>query len=418
MEGAFRSRELQKLGIRCDGKRPWLKNAASEPCDLPPRTMQRGSSTVWHPLVASALSIPPWGEGLYALLERERLIGASEDSIRRFARAHPAQLRAVNALVEDLLHASEVLTEQEQQQGDNQEVPLIQAYSRLRKEEYRRLLLGNPERYAADWQPFVCEAPKTSTEVFQPWGLQGSMLVKRLREVRALTSFVRGDMPSEADPELRKAPLKLSDDIDWLPAIEVMGEGVFLRLDPHRLQTWENDLVVVDRAQRIRDSHLALLRRHGDTTPTGQPIDSPVTPRYLLLHTLAHVLISEWSLDGGYPESALRERLYSGGDMAGVLIYTATTDSAGSLGGVVAQGEPERLVASLQAALTRAAWCSNDPLCMESETVGVDNVNLAACHACVLLPETSCETNNSFLDRALLTGTPDGSVPGYFPDPT
>jgi hypothetical protein len=102
--------------------------------------------------------------------------------------------------------------------------------------------------------------------------------------------------------------------------------------------------------------------------------------------------------------------------MAGLLLYTATSDSAGSLGGIVAQGEPDRLAHTLQAALARTAWCSNDPLCMESEAAGVDNVNLAACHACVLLPETSCETNNSFLDRAMLIGTPTGTVPGYFHD--
>jgi hypothetical protein len=122
-------------------------------------------------------------------------------------------------------------------------------------------------------------------------------------------------------------------------------------------------------------------------------------------------LINEWSLDGGYPAAALRERLYAYENMAGVLIYTATSDSAGSLGGLVAQGEIDSLASSLPAAFERAGWCSNDPLCMESEASGADSVNLAACHACVLLPETSCETNNSFLDRALLVST---GVPGYF----
>lgn len=67
-----------------------------------------------------------------------------------------------------------------------------------------------------------------------------------------------------------------------------------------------------------------------------------------------------------------------------------------------------------RAALERAAWCSNDPLCMESEASGADSVNLAACHACLLLPETSCETNNAFLDRALLIDTPTSPAPGYF----
>lgn len=129
---------------------------------------------------------------------------------------------------------------------------------------------------------------------------------------------------------------------------------------------------------------------------------------------MAHVLINEWSLDGGYPAAALRERLYVDKDMAGILIYTATSDSAGSLGGIVAQGEPDRLATGLRSALQRAGWCSNDPLCMESEASGADGLNLAACHACLLLPETSCENNNVLLDRAALVGTPDGRTAGFF----
>jgi hypothetical protein len=40
--------------------------------------------------------------------------------------------------------------------------------------------------------------------------------------------------------------------------------------------------------------------------------------------------------------------------------------------------------------------------------------NLAACHACVLAPETSCQHFNSLLDRALLVGAPDNPELGYF----
>jgi hypothetical protein len=100
--------------------------------------------------------------------------------------------------------------------------------------------------------------------------------------------------------------------------------------------------------------------------------------------------------------------------MAGVLIYTATSDSAGSLGGVVAQGEYKRLRASLESALDRISWCSQDPPCMESVADEFGSLNLAACYACSLLPETSCETNNTFLDRALLIGTPEDQKIGFF----
>lgn len=422
MEGAFRSRVLKDLGIRCEGGRPWLKEVPPEGCDQAPRAMQRGSSAVWHPLVASALSIPPWGEGAHKLVEKHKLLGASEDTIRWFAKNHAALLKSVNATAEDIIHLVQAI-EDDDVAADQDETPTPKARSALRQEEYIRLVRGNPERYTAEWQPFVCEKPLGSPAVLQPLGLRDTMLVKRLREVRALASFMRGDLPSEADPAHRMAPLTLSDDIDWLPAVEVIGEGVFLRLDENRLRSWETDETVIVRARRIRENHLTLLRRRTGASKTAggeqqdaEEIDSPVSPRYLLLHTLAHILINEWSLDGGYPTSALRERLYCDDNMAGLLLYTATSDSAGSLGGIVAQGEPDRLAHTLKAALARTAWCSNDPLCMESEATGVDNVNLAACHACVLLPETSCETNNSFLDRAMLVGTPTGTVPGYFHD--
>jgi hypothetical protein len=100
--------------------------------------------------------------------------------------------------------------------------------------------------------------------------------------------------------------------------------------------------------------------------------------------------------------------------MAGLLIYTATTDAAGSLGGVVGQAEPERLDSALEQALARVSWCSADPLCIEADATGVDSLNLAACHACVLLPEVSCEEMNLLLDRGLLVGTPEDPAIGYF----
>jgi hypothetical protein len=136
----------------------------------------------------------------------------------------------------------------------------------------------------------------------------------------------------------------------------------------------------------------------------------------VLLHTLAHVLINEWSLEAGYPAAALRERLYAADGMAGVLVYTATSDSAGSLGGLVAQGEPDHLDRTIRSAVHRAEWCSSDPLCVESEASGTGGTNLAACHACVMLPETSCEHNNILLDRALLVGTPEDPHSGFFVD--
>ena len=99
--------------------------------------------------------------------------------------------------------------------------------------------------------------------------------------------------------------------------------------------------------------------------------------------------------------------------MAGILIYTATSDSAGSLGGIIAQAEPDRLDESLRQAVATSGWCSADPLCIEAESAGSDSLNLAACHACLLLPEVSCEEMNLILDRGVLVGVPGTPEVGF-----
>ena len=144
-----------------------------------------------------------------------------------------------------------------------------------------------------------------------------------------------------------------------------------------------------------------------------------VTAKFLLLHTFAHIMINQFSYECGYGSSAIRERIYCDLNspdepMNGVLIYTASGDSEGSLGGLVRQGMPGYLEDIVLSALHAAKWCSSDPVCMDSKGQGPDSCNLAACHGCALLPETSCEEGNRLLDRAMLTGTPECPDAGYF----
>ncbi len=76
----------------------------------------------------------------------------------------------------------------------------------------------------------------------------------------------------------------------------------------------------------------------------------------------------------------------------------------------------ENLDRLMISALENARWCSSDPLCIESQGQGVDALNLAACHACSLVSETSCEQRNLLLDRGLLVGTPEAPEVGFFND--
>ena len=114
----------------------------------------------------------------------------------------------------------------------------------------------------------------------------------------------------------------------------------------------------------------------------------------------SHMLIRGLALDCGYSSSSIRERIYSAVDpdpMAGILLYTATPDSDGSLGGLAEKGTPSHLEPLLRDALDRGLFCSSDPLCGHTGVTG--HLNGAACHACLLLSETSCERSNRYLDR-------------------
>src|SRR5690606_1122360 len=143
-----------------------------------------------------------------------------------------------------------------------------------------------------------------------------------------------------------------------------------------------------------------------------------LTPRFLLVHSLAHALIRQLSLSCGYSSASLRERLYAdvdpSWDMAGLLVYTSSPDADGTLGGLARQGEDSNIVRVFEDALLSMTWCSADPLCIEGVHARSAPANGAACHACLLASETSCEEFNTFLVRALLIGTPTQPELGFF----
>lgn len=241
------------------------------------------------------------------------------------------------------------------------------------------------------------------------------LLVEQMRETRALRGFTRvrdsGLKLNDGKALLRRAPLPPNR--DWLPAYVVRGEGIYLELDEDQVRRWEARAEVETRAAKIRQRYAALA--------IGRSLrDKPLTPRLILVHTLAHLLINQLVYESGYSSASLRERLYASDDpaapMAGMLLYTAAGDSEGTMGGLVRMGQPGTLEGVVGAALAAAEWCSSDPVCMEAGEAGQgpDSCNLAACHGCVLVPETACEEFNRFLDRGLVVGTHADPSLGYF----
>jgi hypothetical protein len=185
----------------------------------------------------------------------------------------------------------------------------------------------------------------------------------------------------------------------------VFGEGVFLSFDEAKVSKWERSLRVGERINRLAARYQNVLSERGGHAGF-------LNARMVLVHTLSHLLINRLAFSCGYSSASLRERLFvtdnPSGPMAGLLIYTADGDSEGTLGGLVRMGRPGNLEPVVREALEEATWCSGDPVCMEiggAGGQGPDSCNCAACYRCALVPETSCEYQNRFLDRATWVGT-------------
>ncbi len=398
MEDAFGNRASLALGS-CPGTRPWLGNGAFEACqDGEVRTMLRGASNLYFAVVHSALSVPEWDDPVHAAiafyeeeLDKIDSLQKLREAInlgvfKRFAPFDPD--RVFNAL------------ERRREQEANRPTALD-----IRREEFAALRSMPDGSHTAD-REFQIE-PVNVPHAFKTL-IQRVAIVRRLREVRALAGFTRidGSFDPETDEEeqQRYRVQSLSqNELHWRPAVELRGEGIFIELPEALVRRWEAKNSVTTRSA-------AMERAHADWRHERELPSAPYPgARFVLLHSLAHLLIQGLALDCGYSSSSIRERIYSSSDprgtMAAILLYTATPDSDGSLGGLADKGRPEMLGPLLQDALERAHYCSSDPLCGHCAPGEMGHLNGAACHACLLVSETSCERGNRYLDRAHVVDT-------------
>jgi hypothetical protein len=231
-------------------------------------------------------------------------------------------------------------------------------------------------------------------------GVRHLVRVDRLKAVKVFKGFTRLGGEEIVPPDIVGKS-------DWLPAIELYGEGIFLALDEDRLKAWEETPTVVSRLNR-------LLPRFAQS---GRDAPNPLTTRFMLLHTLSHLLMRQIESESGYPAASLIERIYCSKapePIAGILIYVAVPDIAGSLGGLAELSEPRRFLRILIRALEHSRWCSLDPVCSEHEGQGPGLLNRAACHACALVPEPACEFGNTLLDRSFVKGDAANGLPSFF----
>ena len=412
MGGSF-SRETLAEIYRCKGSKPWEFIFESS-CGEQLMTLQRGATNVHFPIVKSSILIPPHStEGVRAKILKSEAWqwyhsqkGLAEPDFLTQMLVRELKISSGKAAdeVEALLGATDEIVEKEQTEED------------YRFDEYRAFL-GDFQREKLSTKDFLVEIiPALDYDI--PY-LKTVVLAKKLREIRAQIGFSRvkpaqttDEEGAEVEEDVRVEASKISETRKkWFPAYEVRGEGIFLEFDSTLLSKWAQQANVTERVK-------PLLQR-SEKQPDAFSVVTTLTPEFIFLHTFAHLLIRQLSFECGYSSSALRERIYctsdpSKRDMTGILIYTADGDSDGTLGGLVRQGEKELLPTTIMQGVHQAEWCSSDPLCIESEGQGYQAMNLAACHSCAMLPETSCEMLNRYLDRGLVVGTLSDATVGLF----
>ena len=427
---------FQRANISCTGDRPWLGEDANEVCNRPLVGALINQTNLYFAKTIPAIGLPDLMQGNEGIAELRNNI---EDCQGIYGTAKTlwkmGQRSGAIALVENTLRTMDIEASEEDigealessfSSGNtgcgNAEAPAEPEIDLLgfRREEFAVIREGidNP-RVSPNLRVLRSDVPSS----FTSW-IARVNLVERLRETRVFYGFDRleqdqnpmNGMPTAAFEQLfRYPPTEASE--QWLPAVEVFGEGIYLELDEASIAGWQssNEEWL---SSRLNQGFITRLCEEQRTLPPLSANNLKWASKYLLIHSLSHILINQLVFECGYSTSSLKERLFISADdkapMAGILIYTSAGDSEGTLGGLVRLGRRENLETLILKALSRASWCSADPVCSENlGGQGSQMANLAACHACILLPETSCETINQGLDRAMVVGTPEHRECGY-----
>lgn len=391
---------------KCNSSMPWLDDFDS-PCKESNRLLVRTASNAYFAQTLSVISIPDgmnkleevaaelWESGLVNVKDRAKL-----DQLMDLVPAVKDRLEGVD--LDGLLTVIQAM-----QEGKD-----LKSVAKPVKETEFDALSQAPEEAVSDMPQgdfFVRQlAPGTWQDPLLA-GLDKVVLVHRLREVVALAGFTRfepesTDVTGELDLKVVRAPLVQKP--DWMPVSENRGEGFFLQFKPEAIKAWTERPEVQLRMEHLSESY--------DKWKTAHPSQSqPTMPGlpFIMLHSLAHMLISAISLECGYPLSSLRERIFAPdntGSMEGnygILIYTSSAGAEGTLGGLVYAAR--EIKKHLRKAIQLGSLCSNDPICSAhgSQEMGMERIAGSACHACLYISETSCERFNQFLDRSLVVPT-------------
>lgn len=382
----------------CRGSKPWLHIEESK-CGKPLRMILRNQSNLYFASTVSSILVPEvkrLDSPVVELIETSNFLGKykalaqkgkSFSTIAVVAQNGDARLedfpeevieKALEAVIAGVMPSAEANPTDEGIEFDRNP-----EWEALRKPVESKNLV-------------VRECGWKSDDFHGVLSVLGVPLLKKTTALQGFSRILPGSVGvSHGKQLLRRKPF-LKGQSDWLPGVQHAGEGIFLAMDPEAVAEWAGRADVTERLSPLAQ------------TVKAQPGPAPLggTAKFVLLHTLSHLLIQQLVFQCGYTAASLGERIYAQGDQCGLLIYTASSSGDGTMGGLVEMAHPSRFKEVLEDALKYSEWCSNDPICMQAGVTAHNSSggNLAACYNCCLIPETACDHLNRGLDRALLTG--------------
>jgi hypothetical protein len=384
MAGALGKEDFIENGYKCTGHHPHRPKSKNEKCscnEIYPA--QRGASNIYFPVIRSAISIPPWTNPLYTLLDEHyptivqmMELGVDDASERIYEKYFNAKYSK--------MEFDEAIKVREKR---------IKEFVEIKEMEYKALINHDELEYKRDYQFF--KADEDEVPVYLKKYFSRIIKIERLREVMVLQGFMRIDPPEpEVDTLAKMVKLTKTKD-NWLPGVEINGEGIFIEFNKKSIESW----VKLDSVEQTSSQYRSLFREYCDKR--GWQNSKERDAKYVLLHTFAHLLIKEMAMLSGYSSAAIKERIYSSTSMQGILLYTGSSDKDGSLGGLVELGNEENFKKLLKAVIENSLMCTTDPECTNHE-IDADTLNGSACHSCSMISETACENGNRLLDRSYI----------------
>ncbi len=388
------TRALSKNGLKfitmgCTKQKPWLgkKSSKCEDNDGNPVQMRgifKGATNMYFPLVISTVTIPPFSDDL-----AEKITGIGDQIVIHKNKGYYKEwLTTTLALKPDhpdgrwtLDYVLNKIKKMEEFSSKNEKS--------IYELEFGALNFGENTNDKEFITENLNDIPSKPAKY-----IHKAVLVKKMRVISAITGFTRID---PYDPAEKIKISRLSDkNTTWLPAIENRGEGIFFSFDNTRLDEWQSKPKIKDRFDSMMTIQGKLINVE----------DYRYNPKYVFLHTLSHVIMKSIAKLAGYTTASLTERIYCGRNMAGIFIFTSSPSSDGALGGLVGLGSKgnNKLWHALENAIHGSFICSSDPFCSMQEPSEHGFMG-AACHACILLPETCCENMNMLLDREMIDHT-------------